>query len=91
MNFRIVAGVQGRVQGVSFRYYTRQVANRLGLTGWVRNEADSSVALEAEGDKTNLQQLIDFLHQGPPAAQVTDVHVSWEQSNGKFNEFRVLY
>lgn len=62
--------VSGRVQGVWFRASTRDEARRLGLTGFVRNEPDGSVYLEAEGEDEALADLLEWLKQGPPLARV---------------------
>ena len=67
---RLSANVTGLVQGVSFRYYARREAERLGLQGWVRNEADGSVQLVAEGDEEALVALLGFLRRGSPMARV---------------------
>lgn len=75
MDERIRARVSGRVQGVWFRDTTRERATTLGLTGWVRNEPDGSVLLEAQGDEPARERLIAFLHEGPARAEVRDVSV----------------
>ena len=63
--------VEGRVQGVGFRAFVVREARRLGLAGWVRNEPDGTVALEAEGEAAGLEALEALLGEGPPAARVT--------------------
>ena len=55
---RLHATVFGRVQGVSFRFYTRDTADELGLTGWVANRYDGSVEVVAEGPRAALDQLL---------------------------------
>lgn len=67
--------VRGRVQGVYFRATTQSTAQALGLFGWVRNLSDGSVELHAEGERANLDRLIAWCHEGPPAASVTSVEV----------------
>ena len=67
--------VQGRVQGVYFRASTAERAHALALRGQVRNEPDGSVLVLAAGDTGALEQLIDWLHTGPPMARVTGVEV----------------
>ena len=67
--------VTGRVQGVSFRYYAQQEAVSLGLTGWVRNDVDGSVELHLEGPGDEVEAMVDWCRQGPPAARVRDVAV----------------
>ena len=67
--------VQGRVQGVSYRYYAQREAARLGVHGWVRNEPDGSVAGHFEGDAGAVDALVDWCRQGPTGARVTHVAV----------------
>lgn len=81
--------VKGRVQGVNFRYYTRSRARALGITGYVRNLPDGSVEVVARGSEPALQALLDWLHQGPPAARVREVQVTWQAPYGNFNDFEV--
>lgn len=68
--------VHGRVQGVYYRASTVQQAERLGVSGWVRNRADGSVEALVQGAPDAVQALIDWAHQGPPHAQVERVEVS---------------
>jgi acylphosphatase len=72
---RVRAIVTGRVQGVSYRASTADEAQRLGLTGWVRNRADGSVELEAEGEADLVADLLAWCAHGPPAARVSRVAV----------------
>jgi acylphosphatase len=65
--------VTGRVQGVGFRWWARDLAARLGLRGWIRNDRDGSVRLEAEGESTVLDRFETALRAGPPAARVGDI------------------
>jgi acylphosphatase len=69
--------VIGRVQGVFYRQSTKYEAQRLGLSGWVCNQSDGSVALEAVGARSIVEKLIKWCHCGPPSAQVLDVKVDW--------------
>jgi acylphosphatase len=82
-------GVSGRVQGVSFRWFTQTKAQELGITGWVKNETDGSVKIEAEGSKEALEQFITLIKEGPPAALVTKVDVREGVVKG-YPQFRVL-
>lgn len=86
---RVSARITGRVQGVGFRNFTRTRAHRLGVTGWVRNERDGSVRLEAEGPRETLESLIDAVHQGPRMARVENVEVDWSDATDEFDTFRV--
>jgi len=91
MNKRLEAVVNGRVQGVNFRYYTEREARRLQITGWVANESDGSVRVVAEGTESQLAQLLQFLHRGSPAAHVDSVSETWGAATGEFNGFRVRW
>lgn len=86
---RLSARITGRVQGVGFRNFTRRRARRLGLTGWVRNEPDGSVRLEAEGPREVLDDLVEAVHQGPRMAAVDDVEVAWDDATDEFEVFQV--
>ena len=55
--------LSGRVQGVGFRYYARYAAQHLGLTGWVANNWDGTVTLEAQGEASNLDRLVPLIEQ----------------------------
>lgn len=88
---RIRAIVSGRVQGVSFRASTRTEARRLGLVGWVKNRSDGSVELEAEGPDDMVAALIQWCHQGPPAARVARVAVDELAPTGSEREFEISY
>jgi acylphosphatase len=74
--------ITGLVQGVSFRYYTREQARGLGVTGWVRNERDGAVAGHFEGPEGAVDALVDWCRHGPAYAEVEDVEVSPAQSTG---------
>jgi len=67
--------VTGLVQGVSFRYYTREHARGLGVTGWVRNEPDGAVAGHFEGPDRAVDALVAWCRQGPAYAEVDGVEV----------------
>ncbi|MFE8069559.1 acylphosphatase [Marinobacteraceae bacterium S3BR75-40.1] len=72
----IRAIVSGQVQGVNFRASTRSVAEPLGITGHAKNLSDGTVEVLACGDDQALEELVEWLHKGPPAADVTNVDVS---------------
>jgi acylphosphatase len=67
---RFIIKVIGRVQGVFYRASTAERASSLGLSGFVRNEPDGSVYIEAEGDEEILKQLVEWCKKGPPSARV---------------------
>jgi DNA ligase D-like protein (predicted 3'-phosphoesterase) len=76
------AQVTGRVQGVGFRQQTRERALQLGLTGWVRNTDEGTVAAHVEGPAAAVQALLDWLAKGPPGAQVSGVEVEPTEVEG---------
>jgi acylphosphatase len=65
--------VEGRVQGVGFRWFVRQEARRLGVAGWVRNLPDGSVELTVTGEQSAVGRLIEHVRVGPESATVTSV------------------
>ncbi len=85
------AVVHGRVQGVSFRYYTVQEALRLGITGWVQNRPDGAVEVCAEGSRRQLEDFWAFLRRGSPAASVRQVDIQWQPASGAFTSFTIRY
>jgi acylphosphatase len=79
---RLHAVVQGRVQGVGFRATTQYEARKLALGGWVRNRADGSVEVEAEGRDADLEAFLSFLRRGPLGAHVDAVQADWLPPQG---------
>ena len=88
---RAHAIISGRVQGVFFRMETMRAAQRIGVSGWVRNLRDGTVEAVFEGDKTRVDAMLNWCKQGPPHAHVTDVKVDREQYTGKFDSFEIKY
>jgi len=86
---RLSARIIGRVQGVGFRNFTRMRARQLGVAGWVRNEQDGSVRLEAEGPRGALEELLDAVKEGPRMARVEDVTADWDDATDEFDVFQV--
>jgi acylphosphatase len=74
---RVHAIVRGRVQGVGYRASAQHEGRRLGLSGWVRNLADGSVELEAEGPRAAVEALLAWAALGPPGARVDAVDTHW--------------
>lgn len=69
----VILKVHGKVQGVGFRFYTQKKATELGLHGFVRNKADGTVYVEAEGNEEALNTFINWCEEGPMWARVTKV------------------
>jgi acylphosphatase len=79
--------IAGRVQGVYFRASACREAQSLGLKGWVKNCADGSVELLAEGPRDKVDQLIAWCHRGPAGARVREVRVRWEEPEHSLRGF----
>ena len=83
--------VRGRVQGVAYRAFACAAASRRGLTGGARNLDDGRVELEVEGERSEVEALLDALRQGPPMARVDDVTVEWVAPTGQYTGFQIWY
>lgn len=77
--------VCGRVQGVAFRYFTRERARELALGGWVRNLSDGRVEVHVEGPSEQVARFVEWLHKGPPAARVETVDVNAVEPEGRLD------
>jgi len=86
---RLHATITGRVQGVFFRDFVRENAERLRLTGWVRNNTDGSVEVVAEGEDVALQHLTLLLEKGPSGARVEEVESVALTPTGEFSDFAI--
>lgn len=89
--WRLHALVRGRVQGVGFRAHTQWQAERLGLSGFVRNEREGGVEVVAEGGREDLESLERFLRAGPPGAKVAHLEAKWLPAEGGLGNFSIRY
>lgn len=80
--------IEGRVQGVGFRYFMQHKARALGITGWVRNRPDGSVEAVVQGSTGAVDEMVALARRGPPSAKVTNVSVS--DADGTFKSFDQL-
>lgn len=87
----ILFTVEGRVQGVGFRYFVERKAQSLGLEGYVRNVSDGTVEVYAEGDEETLSLLRSQLERGPSFARVDDVREEPREPAGNYGSFRVTF
>ena len=88
---RVHVYIDGRVQGVAYRFFAEKYANRLGLTGWVKNLPDGRVEVVAEGPLAEVDQFLDHLKEGPRLAQVGRFDVRREPATGEFPDFRIAF
>jgi len=91
MKKRIHVFISGRVQGVFFRYTSKELAEQLGVTGWIRNLPDGRVEAVVEGDEDKVEEMLEFFHKGPPLARVDKVEVIEEEYKGEFKDFKIRY
>lgn len=91
MDIRAHVFISGRVQGVFYRASTKNMAEQLGLKGWVRNTSDGLVEAVFEGEETAVKDMISWCHNGPRSAEVSDVTVDYTKFLGEFEEFCITY
>lgn len=89
LNYEIA--VNGKVQGVGFRYFAQKKAAEFNITGYVRNRPGRVVEIVAEGDKSDLDAFLDFIRIGPSMARVNHITVSKSTYSGSFSKFEVRY
>jgi acylphosphatase len=83
--------IEGRVQGVFYRSFTRNLASRLGINGWVRNLNDGRVEALFEGSRELIEQSIQECWRGPAGSSVRNITVSWEESSADYKGFEIRY
>jgi acylphosphatase len=83
--------IKGRVQGVFFRAHTRDLAESLGLKGWVRNLPLRRVEAVFQGPREQVERAIAWCRQGPPSAAVSEVTVSWGDLDPQLEGFSVRH
>lgn len=91
MKTRVHVLICGKVQGVWYRASTKQKADELGLTGWVKNTADGNVEAVFEGEKAVIDEMIAWCWIGPPSSRVSDVKMLPFHSDENYTDFFVLY
>ncbi len=87
--FQVHLIISGKVQGVFYRVVCQEVAQELGLTGWVRNLPTGQVEVLAQGEKEKIEKLIEWCKKGPSGARVNDVDVIWENISEKVSDFSI--
>ena len=88
---RAHAFYSGRVQGIGFRYTAQNIAENLGVYGWVKNLEDGRVEIVAEGEEKNLKEFLDKILKGPLGRYIKDMELSWETPTSEFNDFDVRF
>lgn len=81
----------GRVQGVGFRYTAQYLAMNLGIVGWVKNLANGSVEIVAEGREADIKEFLDQILKGELGRYIKDAELSWGNPTGEFKDFDVRF
>jgi len=81
--------ISGMVQGVFYRAFTKENAEKLGLTGFVMNMPDGRVEAVIEGDENKIRTLLEILKKGPNGASVDNLDVRWEKARNEFDGFEI--
>lgn len=87
---RIHVFYSGSVQGVGFRFTAEDIAQRLGVTGWVRNMRDGRVELVAEAEESTLKDLLSRIEQYF-RSYIQDINIQWQQASGEFRDFDIRF
>lgn len=87
MNIRAHVLVSGKVQGVFFRSSTQDKAEELSVSGWVRNLADGRVEAVFEGEKEDIEKMVEWCRKGPEYAKVTGIEIMPDEYKGEFKGF----
>lgn len=82
--------ITGKVQGVRFRDYVQASATELGLAGWVKNQADGSVLVCAQGLPETLRDMVEYLNEGSLLSEVASVAVEWHSIKKPMTDFSIL-
>lgn len=81
--------VHGRVQGVGFRFQTKSEAKRSNIKGWVRNNPDGTVEIDAEGENDKIEGFVAAVKEGPGAAKVTELDLEETSENKNYTSFEI--
>lgn len=87
----LFATITGKVQGVRYRDYVQVSAGKLGLTGFVRNNRDGSVAVVAHGMPDDLKLFVEYLHEGSLQSKVEGVSVEWRTATVLYDDFSIIH
>ena len=91
MEQRLVLNVFGEVQGINFRSMVKVKCLESNLTGFVKNNNDGSVTIEVEGEKSSLEDLIEWLNKNPGFSKVSGLEDYWSKAKGEYQDFKIEY
>ncbi len=86
---RVHVWVKGRVQNVGFRAHVQYSARQIGVTGWVRNVGYDTVEAIGEGERQQLERLVEAVKTGPMGSRVEESNVEWQNATGEFVDFQL--
>jgi acylphosphatase len=81
--------IEGRMQGINFRYHTQQQAQKLGLAGFVRNLSDGRIEIDAQGDDASVEEMLTWCQEGPQSAQLKSILFRYDEPNEHVSDFIV--
>lgn len=85
--WQLQAVIEGSVQGVGFRAFTAEAAQRRHITGWVRNTYEGKVEIFAQGSRSNLEDFLKIIRSGPSLSEITNVICSWSEGSPEYKSF----
>lgn len=88
-NKRVELVIRGDVQGVSYRYFARDIAKKMGVKGWIRNESEGSITAVIEGDDERVDNFVNWCRQGSPMSTVEGVDLTDSKYSGLFKDFEI--
>jgi acylphosphatase len=83
--------IEGKVQNVGFRHFTKLNAEEVGVHGWVKNLPDGRVEVIFEGPEDHIDEIVARCEDGPGASRVDEVDFEWEEPTGEFNSFEIAH
>lgn len=91
MKKRLILKLEGRVQRVGFRIYAQKEAERLNLTGYIKNENDGSLSILIEGEEEKIKEFTEWTKSGPRGAWVKKMFFKWAKYTQEFTKFEIRY
>ena len=82
--------ITGKVQGVGFRFFVQQQAQKLGINGWVSNKSNGDVEALAQGEKVDLEQFIAKVKEGTTFSRVDNVNLEWMNKGEQYFGFEII-
>ena len=79
--------IEGRLQGMNFRYETQTQATKLGLAGFVRSLSDGRIEIEAQGDEEKVESLLDWCQEEPHGSNIKSILFRYDEPNRNYTDF----